>query len=76
MEDKHIFDQFNERKNFGEYATIHMIRNESAMSHRWNLIKKSCNTFHGYYEKVKKRAESGKTMVDWVCIGIVFMSTI
>lgn len=43
-----------------------MIRNESAMSHRWNLIKKSCNTFHGYYEKVKNRAESGKTMVDWI----------
>jgi hypothetical protein len=31
---KLIYDQFNERKNFGDYAAIHMIQNESAMSHR------------------------------------------
>jgi hypothetical protein len=73
---KGIFHQFNERKSFSEYATIHMIWSESVMSHHWNLIKKSCNTFHGYYEKVKNRAESSKKMVDWVCIGIVFMYTI
>jgi hypothetical protein len=31
---KRIYDQFNERKNFGDYAAMHMIRNELAMSHR------------------------------------------
>jgi hypothetical protein len=29
-----IFDQFSERKQFGDFSSIHMIRNESAMSHR------------------------------------------
>jgi hypothetical protein len=38
---RRIYDQFKERKNFGDYATIHMIHNESAMSHRWNIIKKA-----------------------------------
>jgi hypothetical protein len=37
---RRIYDQFKERKNFGDYATIHMIHNESAMSHRWNIIRK------------------------------------
>jgi hypothetical protein len=31
---KRIYNQFNERKNFGDYATIHMIRNKYAMSNR------------------------------------------
>lgn len=63
---KRIYDQFNERKQFGEYATIHMIRNEGGLSHRWNTIKKACNKFHGHLETIKKRKESGKTMVDYV----------
>jgi hypothetical protein len=43
-----------------------MNRNEGALSHRWNLIKAACSKFHGYYEKIKARKESSKTMVDWV----------
>jgi hypothetical protein len=63
---KRILDCFNEKKNYGDYATIEMNRNEGALSHRWNLIKAACSKFHGYYEKIKARKESGTTMVDWV----------
>jgi hypothetical protein len=31
---KRILDQFNEHRHFGDYAKIHMIRNEGAISHR------------------------------------------
>nr|XP_051210978.1 uncharacterized protein LOC127328417 [Lolium perenne] len=63
---KRILDCFNEKKNYGDYATIEMNRNEGALSHRWNLIKAACSKFHGYYEKIKARKESGKTMVYWM----------
>jgi hypothetical protein len=63
---KRLLDQFNERKNYGDYATIHMIRNEGALSHRWNIINAACSKLHGYFEKVKNRKESGKTIKDWV----------
>ncbi|XP_047074689.1 uncharacterized protein LOC124684417 [Lolium rigidum] len=63
---KRILDCFNEKKNYGDYATIETNRDEGALSHRWNLIKGACSKFHGYYEKIKARKESGKSMVDWV----------
>lgn len=58
---KRILDSFNEKKNYGVYSTMHMNRNEGALSHRWNIIKAACSKFHGYYEKIKARKESGKT---------------
>ena len=70
---KRIFDQFNERKRFGDYATMVMERNESAMSHRWAAIKKGCNKFHGFLETMIRRAESGKTMVDYVSSVLEYM---
>ncbi|KAK1617892.1 hypothetical protein QYE76_023409 [Lolium multiflorum] len=30
------------------------------------MIKAACSKFHVYYEKIKGRKESGKTMVDWM----------
>jgi hypothetical protein len=63
---KRILDSLNEKNNYGEYATINMNQNEGALSHRWNGIKVACRKFHGYYENIKNRKESGKTMVDWV----------
>ncbi|KAK1618628.1 hypothetical protein QYE76_024145 [Lolium multiflorum] len=63
---KRILDCFNEKKNYGDYATINMNRNEGALSHRWNIIKAACSKFHGIYEKIKRRQESGNTMVDWI----------
>ena len=65
---KRIFDQFNERKRYGEYASIFMSCTESALSHRWATIKKGCNKFHGYLETAIRRKESGKTMVDYVSL--------
>ena len=52
---KRIFDQFNERKRFGDYATMYMERNESSMSHRWAAIKRGCNKFHGFLETIIRR---------------------
>ena len=63
---KRIFDQFNERKRYGEYASIFMSRTESALSHRLAAIKKGCNKFHGFLEAIIRRKERGKTMVDFV----------
>lgn len=63
---KRILDSFNKKKNYGDYATIDMIRNESVLSHCWSIIKAAYSKFHGYYEKIKIRKESGKTMVNWV----------
>jgi hypothetical protein len=63
---KCIRDCFNEKKNYGDYATINMNRNKGALSHRSNMIKAACSKFHGYYEKIKRRQGSDKTMVDWV----------
>jgi hypothetical protein len=63
---KRILDSFNQKKNYGEYATMHMIRNEGTLSHRWNIIKAVVSKFHGYYAKITRRKDSGSTMVDWV----------
>jgi hypothetical protein len=63
---KRILDSFNEKKNYGVYSTMHMNRNEGALSHRWNIIKAACSKFHGYCENIKGQKESGKTMVDLV----------
>jgi hypothetical protein len=63
---KRILVSFNEKKNYGEFATIHMDRNEGALSHRWNTIKAACSKFHGYHETIVRRKESGKTTVDWL----------
>ena len=52
---KRIFDQFNERKRFGEYANMHLEHNKSAMLHRWMSIKKGCNKFHGFLETIIRR---------------------
>jgi hypothetical protein len=41
-----IRDEFNEHRHIGEYAKVHMKRNESAISHRWSVIKTICNKFH------------------------------
>jgi hypothetical protein len=57
---KRLLDQFNERKNYGDYATIHMIRNEGALSHRSNIINVACSKFHGYFEKVKNGKRAAK----------------
>jgi hypothetical protein len=42
-----IRDEFNERRYIRDYAKIHMNRNEGAISHRWSVIKTTCNKFHG-----------------------------
>ncbi|KAK1603139.1 hypothetical protein QYE76_007874 [Lolium multiflorum] len=60
---KRILDCFNEKKNYGDYATIEMNRNEGVLSHRWNLIKAACNKFHGYYEKIRARKESADASI-------------
>jgi hypothetical protein len=36
-----MLDSFNEKKNYDEYATINMIRNEDALSHHWKIINES-----------------------------------
>jgi hypothetical protein len=50
-----ILDEFNERRHIGENATIHMNRNEGAISHRWSVIKTVCNKFHDNLETVHNR---------------------
>ena len=60
---KRILDQFNEKKNYVAYAVMH----EGFLSHRWGIIKATVSKFHGYFERIKNRKGSSRTMSDWVC---------
>jgi hypothetical protein len=59
---KWIKEQFDERKNFGTYATMHMERDKSTMSHIWGNIQAVCNKFHGNRTTVVNRRESATTI--------------
>jgi hypothetical protein len=61
-----ILDEFNERHHIGDYAKIHMNRNESAISHRWGAIKTICNKFHGHLETIRNTKQSGASNMDYV----------
>jgi hypothetical protein len=61
-----IRDEFNECRHIGDYAKIHMNRNDGAISHRWSGIKTVCNKFHGNLETVRNRNRSGKSAMDIV----------
>jgi hypothetical protein len=43
-----------------------MNRNEGAISHRWRVIKTVCNKFHGNFETMRNRNQSGKSAMDIV----------
>jgi hypothetical protein len=43
------------------FNRIVMNRNKKSMSHRWSHIQEICIKYHGCYEKIVKRNESGKT---------------
>jgi hypothetical protein len=59
-----IRDELNERRHIGEYAKVHMNRNESAISHQWSVIKTICNKFYGNLETMRNRNQSGKSAMD------------
>jgi hypothetical protein len=61
-----IRDEFNERHHIGDYAKIHMNRNEGAISDRWSVIKTVCNKFHGNLETMRNRNQSGKSAMNIV----------
>jgi hypothetical protein len=61
-----IRDEFIECLHIGDYAKIHMNRNEGAISHRWSVIKTTCNKFHGNLETMRNRNQSGKSAMDRV----------
>jgi hypothetical protein len=61
-----IRDEFNERCHIGDYEKIHMNRNESAISHRWSVIKTTCKKFYGNLETMRNRNQSGKSAMDIV----------
>jgi hypothetical protein len=53
---------------FGVYATVHMNRNKSSMSHWRGNIQAACNKFHGNIATVINRQESGTSMETQVWI--------
>ena len=59
-----IKDQFNKRENYGEFAKMHMDRNDNAMPHRWKPMQEVCNQFHGDLPQVRGTNASGETMED------------
>jgi hypothetical protein len=61
-----ILDVFNERRHIGDYVKIHMNCNEGTISHRWSVIKTTCNKFHGNLETMRNRNQSGKSAMDIV----------
>jgi hypothetical protein len=61
-----ILDEFNECRHIGDYAKIHMNRNEGSISHRWSAINAACNKFHGNLEIFCNRKTSGASAMDEV----------
>jgi hypothetical protein len=61
-----ILDEFNERRHIGDYAKVHMNRNEGAISHKWGAIKTTCNKFHGNLETIHNKKQSGASTMDKV----------
>lgn len=57
---KRIFDKFNERKHFREYVAMHMILNQSAMSHRCYIVQAACKKIHGYLEQIHGRTRAAR----------------
>jgi hypothetical protein len=44
-----ILDEFNKRRHIGDYAKIHMIHNEGAISHRWVPSRLCATNFMATY---------------------------
>jgi hypothetical protein len=63
-----IRDEFNDRRHIGEYAKIHMNRNEDAISYRWSVIKTICNKFHGNLETMNQSGKSAMDIVSACCV--------
>jgi hypothetical protein len=58
---------FDERKLMDfAFNKMHMDRNPSRMSHRWGIIQKACNKWHGIQQEVIDRQESGTSIEDQV----------
>ncbi|KQK02611.1 hypothetical protein BRADI_2g02669v3 [Brachypodium distachyon] len=47
-----------------EFASVTHDRNESGLSHRWQMIQQACNKWHGIQEEVRRRPASGSSAHD------------
>ena len=63
---KRINSEWEERRYHKDYVAYKMERNQRTLSHRWGIIQKLTNKFHGYLEQIIARPESGKTSRDQV----------
>ncbi|KQJ88688.1 hypothetical protein BRADI_4g20543v3 [Brachypodium distachyon] len=47
-----------------EFASMTHDRNESGLSHRWQMIQQACNKWHGIQEEARRRPASGSSAHD------------
>ena len=67
-----IKTEFDERRFTKDYYKVNMVRGQGAIEHRWSIVQRLVNKFHGCHENILDRKESGKGPSDQVTAGLRF----
>ena len=59
-----IKTEFDERRFTKKYYLVHMDRNQGAIEHRWRIIRRVVNQFHGCLENIRDQPKVGRT--SWI----------
>lgn len=65
-----IKDEFDERRFTKDFYKVSMVRAQGAIEHRWRVVQRLVNKFHGCHENIVDRKESGKGPADQVTAGL------
>lgn len=65
-----IKDEFDERRFTKDFYKVSMVRGQGAIEHRWRIVQRLVNKFHGCHENIVDRKESGKGPADQVTAGL------
>ena len=61
-----VKEEFDERRHTKDFYKVNMVRGQGAIEHRWRIVQRIVNKFHGYHENITDRPESGKGPADQV----------
>ena len=67
---KRIKTKVDERKFTKEYFKVTMEHEQGTIKHRWRIIQRAINKFHGCHENIHDRQESGKGPSNLVSVGL------
>ena len=63
-----IKDEFDERRFTKDFYKVSMMHRQGAIEHRWRIVQRLVNKFHGCHENIIDRQECGKGPADQVII--------